>query len=98
MKRGGAAGTFLLAHGNGEAQLCVPQPSGVDPVNGNFTPTTWVDGSLSWVNNAVGGFFNSVWANRRMGAGHRGDKSKRRLVEQLPQLCLEHVSGRASSL
>jgi hypothetical protein len=35
----------------------------VDPVNGNFTPTTWVEGRLSWVNNAMGGFFNGVWAN-----------------------------------
>jgi hypothetical protein len=35
----------------------------VDPVNGNFTPTTWVEGDVSWVNNAVGANFVGVWAN-----------------------------------
>jgi len=54
---------FLLARRSGEAQRCTPEPLGVDPVNGNFTPTTWTQGSLSWVNNAVGATLVGVWAN-----------------------------------
>jgi hypothetical protein len=67
MKRSGLAGVvagiFLFAAASGHAQVCYQLPTGVDPVNGNFTPTTWVDGGLKWVNNAVGAAFSGVWAN-----------------------------------
>jgi hypothetical protein len=56
-------GLFLLARGSGEAQICSPQPFGVDPAYGNFAPTTWIEGDLSWVNDAVGAQFLGVWAN-----------------------------------
>jgi hypothetical protein len=68
MKRNGWAAVvtaiLLLARSSGEAQTCSPQPFGVDPAYGNFTPTTWVEqDDLSWVNNAVGAQFFGVWAN-----------------------------------
>ncbi len=69
MKRGGLAAAvvaiFLLAGGSAEAQDCSPQPFGVDPVNGNFTPIVWDPdpNDLQWVNSAVGAQFLGVWAN-----------------------------------
>jgi hypothetical protein len=54
----------LFAGGSGRAQVCrPPEPFGVDPVNGNFSPISWPDGSFNWVNNAMGADLLGVWAN-----------------------------------
>jgi hypothetical protein len=55
---------FLLARRSGEAMpVCRPLPDRVDPVYGNFTPISWPEGSLNWVNNAMGASLDGVWAN-----------------------------------
>jgi hypothetical protein len=47
----------------GQEQFCSPEPFGVDPIYGNFTPTSWSEGSFNWVNNPMGAQFLGVWAN-----------------------------------